>query len=138
MRKNETFSCEKCDSEFYSEQDCLEHEEICGKSIMIKCDKCSKEEDIADDECGWKSEGWHGINLGRQGYGSGLDGCDVNFTICDDCLMEFINSFTVEGREKVLNSGRINTYHQKIGYELKKEKCLTKKWKKRECIVLDK
>lgn len=109
MKKVESYFCDKCEWKFDNEEDCLEHEEACGKSIINKCDKCGKEEDVGDDEYGWKSEGWYNINLGRPGYGSGLDGCDVEFLLCDDCLIEFINSFTVEGQEKVINSGS-NTY----------------------------
>jgi hypothetical protein len=109
MKKKETFTCDKCELEFDDEQECIEHEEFCGKSVIVKCDKCGKEEDIGDDEYGWKSEGWYNINLGRQGYGSGLDGCDVQFLLCDDCLIELVRSFTWEGQEKVLNSGS-NSY----------------------------
>jgi hypothetical protein len=109
MKKHEKFICEKCDLEFDIEIDCQEHEEHCGKSNIIKCSKCGNEEDIADDEHGWKSEGWYHIDLGRPGYGSGLDGSDVEFTLCDDCLIGFIQTFTPEGQEKVFNSG-CNTY----------------------------
>lgn len=112
MRKTETYLCEKCELSFDDEQDCFEHEESCGKSIINTCDKCGQQEDVGDDEYGWKSEGWYHIDLGRPGYGSGLDGCDVAFLLCDDCLINFINSFTVEGQEKVINSGS-NTYLSK-------------------------
>lgn len=105
MKKVEVYHCEKCDLEFNDEEECLEHESSCGKPIINKCDKCGTEEDVGDDEYGWKSEGWYHIDLGRPGYGSGLDGCEVQFSLCDDCLISFIDSFTIEGQEKVINSG---------------------------------
>jgi hypothetical protein len=105
MRKIETYACSNCDDTFDNEYECNKHEETCGKSIINTCDKCGCQEDVGDDEYGWKSEGWYPINLGRPGYGSGLDGCDVAFLLCDDCLINFIQSFTVEGQEKVFNSG---------------------------------
>jgi hypothetical protein len=76
-------------------EDCLDLAEPPIK--MFVCDKCGQVITF--------SERCHHINLGRPGYGSGLDGCDVEFNLCDDCLIAFINTFTVEGQEKVHNSG---------------------------------
>lgn len=80
---------------------------------VFTCDKCGKETeyttkdeysvdfDFAANEC-WE------IRLGRAGYGSGLDGCDVNFDLCDDCLIEFVNTF--KHKNVVWNSGSNTGY----------------------------
>jgi hypothetical protein len=105
MREINQYACEKCESLFDYEEECIEHKETCGTPNINKCDKCGSEEDVTNDEYGWKSEGWYYIDLGRPGYGSGFDGCDVSFLICDNCLHDFVNSFTLEGQEKIHNSG---------------------------------
>lgn len=105
MKKNFEYICDKCEEVFDTEHDCLEHEKECGIEKHFLCDKCGKDYTYTNDPYGWESEGFHYFNLGRPGYGSGLDGCEVQFQICDDCLIGFIHSFTLEGQEKVLNSG---------------------------------
>jgi hypothetical protein len=111
---NITYVCGYCETEFNTENECLEHEKICNLEVSYTCDKCGKSESwkTNDDNAWIKSDEWHDINLGRAGYGSSLDGCEVNFTICDDCLTEYIKSFTLEGQEKVFNSGS-NEYMSK-------------------------
>lgn len=80
-----------------------------AKTIFI-CDKCAKEiEYTTKDECSddfdfAANECWE-IRLGRAGYGSRLDGSEVNFDLCDDCLVDFVNTFYKEGKERVHNSG---------------------------------
>lgn len=106
------YACEKCGREFQFEYDCKRHEEHCGVKHKFTCDKCGKSIEYSPDiysDSYFEMEGCHTINLGRPGYGSGLDGCDVCFDLCDDCLIELINSFTIEGQEKVYNSGS-NTF----------------------------
>lgn len=101
------YYCDSCNDEFSSYDECEKHELDCGKTIKKWCYKCGKthEWNTKDDWAFTYNEEWHYIGLGRQGYGSSLDGSDVNFEICDDCLYEYIGSFTVEGREKIHNSG---------------------------------
>jgi len=111
MLEKAQYVCEKCEKEFNSERECGDHEKNCQVIHRFLCDKCGKTIeyclDIESDNFNtyWNSEECHRIDLGRPGYGSGLDGCEVNFNLCDDCLIELINSFTIEGREKVINSG---------------------------------
>lgn len=108
----EKYWCDKCGKEFNNKEECLKHEESCNPMVTFKCDKCGKviTYSNAKDENGWDvdpftKEGCWEIRLGRAGCGSSLDGSDVNFDLCDDCLVEFINSFTSEGLERVKNSG---------------------------------
>lgn len=115
------YLCEYCETEFYTENECLEHEEICKLEVSYTCDKCGKSESWKINDDAWiKSENWYNINLGRAGYVSSLDGCEIDFTICDDCLTEYIKSLTLEGREKVFNSGG-NKYMADISMCLYKE-----------------
>jgi len=114
MKEKQQYICEKCDKEFNSQRECERHEENCQVIHNFLCDKCGKIIKYVLDMDGmngdninlyWNSEECHHINLGRPGYGSGLDGCEVDFNLCDDCLRELIDSFTIEGQEKVINSG---------------------------------
>jgi hypothetical protein len=81
-----------------------------GEIKTFCCSKCRKETKYVDDfeTDAWlhvaKSSCWH-IYLGRAGYGSGLDGSDVNFGLCDDCLIEFINTFPEESQNEIRHSG---------------------------------
>jgi hypothetical protein len=108
--------CEKCGAEFSNEQECIQHELQCDQEVIHICSKCGKEESwkMNDDEFGFRQEGWHEIYLGRMGYGSGLDGSDVNFELCDKCLCEFINTF--EHKNDIYNSGS-NFYLEEIDDE---------------------
>lgn len=68
----------------------------------FQCDKCGKEveyevlsnnyEDEIARECCWT------IDLGVAGYGSVLDGCNVEFDLCDECLSSFIATFIHKDR----------------------------------------
>lgn len=117
MITKEKFYCERCNGEFNSKYECEEHEKNCGVTKKFVCDKCGKVTEYLKgtprnaDECFLQCniEGCHTINLGRPGYGSKLDGCDVEFNLCDDCLVELIESFTLEGQANIHNSGS-NTY----------------------------
>jgi hypothetical protein len=71
--------------------------------IYFKCDKCGFEREYTPNS--FDEEGCWNISLGRAGYGSTLDGCEVDFDLCDKCLRELVDSFTIEGQERVLNSG---------------------------------
>ncbi|MBK5239863.1 hypothetical protein [Clostridium sp.] len=103
----ESFNCEKCEMEFNSKEECQEHEKECGLEKSFTCMKCGKILTWKDDNS-WGSftenECWD-FNLGQAGYGSGLDGCNIHIQVCDDCLREWINSFTFEGQEHIINSG---------------------------------
>lgn len=108
MKVDTKYNCEICESTFSSESDCATHEENCRPHIeSFTCDKCGETEEWEknDDWAEINHEGCHYINLGQMGYGSGLDGSIVKFQICDKCLIEFVKSFTLEGQEKILNSG---------------------------------
>lgn len=97
--------CEKCGEEFEDKQECLDHEKNCNPIEIHTCAKCGKQESwgINEDVYGYLREGWHHINLGRMGYGSSLDGCDVEFELCDQCLNDVIETF--KHKENIYNSG---------------------------------
>lgn len=110
----EKFICEKCDEEFDTKEVCLDHEKTCGLEHSFTCMKCGKTikwvEDDGFAKC--KINGCWDFNLGRAGFGSSFDGCDLHMQVCDDCLRGFVDSFTIEGREHIFNSGS-NTYGSK-------------------------
>lgn len=101
----ESYTCEKCETSFSSRNECLRHEAECGKTINLVCPKCGKEHTYnTKDNDAWIIENeWHEINLGRIGYGSLMDGSDINFRICDKCFYDFIVSFV--DSDSVLNTG---------------------------------
>ncbi|GAA0347748.1 hypothetical protein GCM10008931_43800 [Oceanobacillus oncorhynchi subsp. oncorhynchi] len=103
MLKTVTYECEKCSQQFSNINEAESHEDECN--TVFKCDCCGKEMDLSNDTYGTKNEGCHEINLGRMGYGSGLDGSDVNFNLCDECLINLVNSFPLEAQAKIYNSG---------------------------------
>ena len=81
--------------------------------IKYTCSKCGKELEVDDDYLddgdkyaqAWDAEEFHMFSIPYVGYGSSFDGCNGEFTLCDDCLYELVNSFTMEGKEKVWNTG---------------------------------
>lgn len=100
------FICEVCLESFDSNEECLQHEILC-KGQTFQCDKCGKVEtwrhvDVNSLE---KQNSCHAISLGYAEHGSYFDGCYIKFNLCDDCLRALIESFTLEGQEKVFNSG---------------------------------
>lgn len=75
---------------------------------LFRCDKCSKEIEYREGKeyhlgFDFKSNECWSVNLGSAGYGSRLDGCEVVFDICDDCLTGFIDTFN--HADVVYNSG---------------------------------
>lgn len=70
------------------------------KIVKKRCIKCGKIIEYNED---WERENdgnsmmihnqcWD-IDLGRAGYGSRLDNCEIKFVLCDECLAHTINSF---------------------------------------------
>jgi hypothetical protein len=100
------WQCEKCKEEFYDKQECINHEKKCNYEEIHICARCGKEELL---KCEYLQESWHQINLGRMGYGSALDGNDVDFEICDNCLCEIIDEFKY--KEDIYNSGSNTNYY---------------------------
>lgn len=86
--------------------------------MYFQCDKCGKEVEIDItgntyiDEL--HKDGYWSIDLGRPGYGSCFDGCDLKFDVCDDCLKEWIDSFKYKNR--IYNSGS-NMYNRGDNHE---------------------
>ena len=84
--------------------------------IKYNCSKCGKELEVDDNYLDdgnkyaqvWDAEEFHRFSIPYVGYGSSFDGCNGEFTLCDDCLYELVNSFTTEGKEKVWNTGANN------------------------------
>lgn len=68
------------------------------------CDRCGKKEHKSIDESDFIDNTWWEINLGRAGYGSKLDGCEVKFTLCDDCLFKIFNSLSKQTQKRILDS----------------------------------
>ncbi len=105
------YTCEKCGEKFSSKEECLEHEEFCGNLITFTCDKCGKTiewKDNSENAFIYENQ-CHRIILGRMGYGSMLDGSDVNFNLCDECLCQYIESF--KNKDIIYNSGS-NFYYE--------------------------
>jgi hypothetical protein len=69
------------------------------------CSKCGKVTEYRVDEFDSKINRVWSIDLGRAGYGSSFDGCDVRFQLCDDCLTKLIMSFPMTSQVKIWNSG---------------------------------
>ena len=92
--------CEKCGEEFENEQECLEHEKKCNPMITYVCHKCGKKVSYKPDE-NMETE-WHSFDLGTPGYYSKLDGKNVAFTLCDNCLSNIVDSFVY--KDMILNS----------------------------------
>ena len=103
------YICEKCNEEFFNEDDCREHELNCNVVHTFVCDKCEKVIEYSNDykdELSFKaSECWQ-IDLGAGGYGSKLDCCNVRFNLCDDCLLKIIKSLTNEKQKQIFNLER--------------------------------
>jgi len=74
-------------------------------TISHYCNKCGKEESYSENDINdlIKKARWHKLDLGRMGYGSSMDGSDIEFEICDSCLKAFIMSF--ENPDSVTCSG---------------------------------
>jgi hypothetical protein len=85
-----------------------EHEKNCGVLHQFICDKCGEVIEYSDDVYSShysEREECHRFNEGQAGYGSGFDGCDIAFDLCDYCLSELVKSFTWEGQAALYNSG---------------------------------
>jgi len=105
------YICEKCGKNFCGEDECTNYEKACAKEYTFTCFKCGKiikwnsddiDSSIIENQC-------HIIDLGRGGYGSKLDGCDISFGLCDVCLSTFVESFKL--RENIYNSGSNVNYN---------------------------
>jgi hypothetical protein len=87
-------------------EECLDHEKVCGKTNTFICSKCGKVVmwKNTDIDAQNKMKKCHYINLGRMDYSNGkLDGCDVNFYLCNSCLIGIIDTF--EFKDDIYNSG---------------------------------
>ncbi len=98
----EKYVCEFCGEDFLDKDKCLKHEKQHTISSLT-CNKCGKEITFSMKDIYTFKNKRHIIDLGRMSYGSKLDGCDVYFTLCDDCLVEFIE--TLNNKEDIYNSG---------------------------------
>jgi hypothetical protein len=69
------------------------------------CSQCGKVTEYRTDGIDPKANRCWSIDLGRAEHGSALDGSDVKFKLCDDCLTKLIMSFPVTSQVKIWNSG---------------------------------
>lgn len=80
----------------------------------FQCDKCGEEFEYEVTGDGYadkyNKDGYWSIDLGRPGYGSSFDGCDLQFDICDKCLREFIETFKY--KQRIFNSGSRYWYEE--------------------------
>lgn len=109
MGKKLIYFCDKCGEEFTNVSKYNEHVEHCGIKKQFKCMKCGKiieyttededspEYDLSYNEC-WEFE----PNHLRGGYGSRFCNREFNLKICDDCLMELVETFTEEAQKEIL------------------------------------
>ncbi len=129
------FVCRRCGEYFDEFMDCVNHEKNCGNVSTFKCYKCGKEISWNNNDVGAIAieNRCHYINLGRMGYGSELDGCDIEFQLCDDCLVEFIN--TLKLKDNIYNSGS-NYYEESplSGYKNNNNVSVNKKCIKSKCV----
>lgn len=93
------YYCEVCNKEFYDEWECAEHEAMHTLS-KLSCDKCGRKYPLNKKHNFILQNMYHEVNLGNLGYGSKLDGCNVEFILCDDCLYNFVNTFL--NKDKIL------------------------------------
>lgn len=94
--------CEKCGLEFQNKDECSKHEVDC--KVTFLCQKCGKiiSWNGNDKDAFIKANQCHTVDLDVMGYGSKLDGLNVVFDICDDCLFFFIDTFRY--KEDILSS----------------------------------
>lgn len=89
------FECKVCGEVFDSLPDFWGHKETCPSKNTFGCSKCGKiiSWGDKDPDAIVKMNQCHIIDAGIAGFGSKLDGCHIDFNLCDDCLFSFINTF---------------------------------------------
>jgi len=86
MRKQ--YFCEECSAKLDGFKD-RENIFICNK-----CGRAIKWKDT-DINAPFMKDKCHYFNIGKGGYGSELDNKNIQFCLCDTCLVDFINSFEI-------------------------------------------
>jgi hypothetical protein len=76
------------------------------RKIKCTCDRCGKVIELTPEQI--EDGAFWSVNLGRPGYSSKMDGSDINWDVCDECMFEIINEF--KHKDRILNSGS-NTYY---------------------------
>jgi hypothetical protein len=106
------YQCDVCLMEFENPLLCEEHEFECRLFALKECYKCGKIENIEvcdSEESGCALERWHELEFNTPGYGSMLDGIHSSFVLCDNCLINLLDSFPIEYQEKIYNDGEEST-----------------------------
>ena len=102
------WKCEKCERVFVNRYECMVHEESCGVKKKFTCGKCGKTTEYSSDPTGneWMLDNQcHLLKTGVSvGYGSKLDGCNIEIPLCDDCLFKMVESLTTEAKLKIYES----------------------------------
>jgi hypothetical protein len=62
----------------------------------IICNRCGKTETITKK--GFEEDQFHDINL-IFGYGSNYDGEQLSFTLCEDCVVEYVKTFKYQPKK---------------------------------------
>lgn len=61
-----------------------------NKRTEITCHRCGQTKTIT--KLGYEEDQFHDIEL-IFGYGSNYDGEKWSFTLCEDCMVEYVNTF---------------------------------------------
>lgn len=77
---------------------CLDCKRTENFEFNFVCNKCGKSEGFSKDDF-IKKDCWHSIYVGQGGYGSKMDGMNIEFALCDDCLYEFTETFKIKLKE---------------------------------------
>ncbi len=91
------FICEKCNKEFINEGECLEHELNCKNETIFTCHKCGELTKWSNDNpSSLKANQCHNIDLGLIGYGSKLENYNIDINLCDNCIVQFIETLKIK------------------------------------------
>jgi hypothetical protein len=78
------------------------------ETIICSCDRCGKEDKFnkqsKESWLDFKENEWHNIKIPTSGYGSILDGCKIEFDLCDQCLFEIVKSLSERTQNRIFEN----------------------------------